>query len=419
MDESHHQLQSQKGADSIELAPPIPLLGKLNYEKQTLLPAAVLLTVLLCLTTLFFGHFTFVLNVKVDGEVVGTVADVQMLEEVIETASESVETVLGHHYKVADRVSYTLRLSSVADAETLDALPVEHSIFERIDGIEMHYAVSVDGIVLGYVPSIYALNTAKHDHLDALITDGALSASFVSDMEYGLTLIESDDEMILCDIPSFVETFSVETVQHITYTEPVPFSSTTIYDNERFDDESEITQVGVDGEVELLALVTYIDGEEIEHTILQSKVLIEAVSEIITVGTLERPLTASWGAYVWPTVGTLSSPFGPRRVAIGSSNHQGIDISAPHGTPVIAADGGEVIFVGWSGGFGNLIRIRHDNGHVTYYAHLSSMAVSVGQRVYRGQFLGGVGMTGTASGNHLHFEIRINGTPVDPLPFLP
>ena len=141
--------------------------------------------------------------------------------------------------------------------------------------------------------------------------------------------------------------------------------------------------------------------------------------EIILEGTQVRPLTASWGYYHWPTTGVITSTFGWRNVSIGTANHLGIDIAAPAGTPILAADGGEVFFADWFFGFGNLIRIRHDNGDVTYYAHLSGMDVYVGQRVYRGQQIGRMGMTGLASGNHLHFEIHINGMPVDPMPLLP
>ena len=404
-----------------QLTPSILALGKQKHEHKTLLPTAILLTLLLTFATLFFGRYTFILDVKVDGAVVGAVADTDMLETLIDTASISVETVLGHEYPVAERVSYTLRLASTSTAADLDTEPIEHNIFSHIDGVHLHYAVKIDGEVAAYVPSIAYFQTVKDDHLDALIDDGALSAEFLPDVDFGaeLELVESGDDMIVDDLDAFIETLPVETVAHHIYRESVPFAVTVIYDHMRFEDEHELVQAGMDGETEVVARVTYIDGQEVEHQILETKVVAEALSEIHLVGTLERPLTASFGAYIWPAAGTVTSLFGPRQVAIGSSNHQGIDIAAPHGTPIVAADGGEVIFVGASGGFGTLIQILHDNGHVTYYAHLSSTAVSVGERVYRGQFLGGMGMTGTASGVHLHFEIRIDGVPVDPLPFLP
>ena len=129
--------------------------------------------------------------------------------------------------------------------------------------------------------------------------------------------------------------------------------------------------------------------------------------------------TASTGSYIWPTYGTLSSRFGYRDTTIGSNNHQGIDISGPAGRPIRAADGGEVIRSGWSRSFGNVVQIRHDNGHITIYAHCSSLLVSVGDRVSQGQEIARKGRTGTASGVHLHFELIIDGVHVDPLLYLP
>jgi murein DD-endopeptidase MepM/ murein hydrolase activator NlpD len=119
------------------------------------------------------------------------------------------------------------------------------------------------------------------------------------------------------------------------------------------------------------------------------------------------------GALVWPTQGVLTSPYGWR----WGTMHRGIDIGAPSGTPIYAAAGGTVFYAGWMGGYGNLILIDHGDGRVTAYAHQSSLAVSGGQ-VGRGQIIGYVGSTGDSTGPHLHFELRVDGTAVDPLPYL-
>lgn len=127
--------------------------------------------------------------------------------------------------------------------------------------------------------------------------------------------------------------------------------------------------------------------------------------------------------FLWPTPDSnlVTSPFGPRRSpgGIGSTNHQGIDIGAPFGTPILASAGGVVELSGWNGGFGNYIRIYHSNGHHTVYAHNSRNHVRNGDRVVQGQHIADVGSTGNSTGPHVHFEIWVNGTPVDPLPFFP
>ncbi|MCS6783166.1 MAG: peptidoglycan DD-metalloendopeptidase family protein [Gloeomargarita sp. SKYBB_i_bin120] len=121
--------------------------------------------------------------------------------------------------------------------------------------------------------------------------------------------------------------------------------------------------------------------------------------------------------YIWPARGVLTSGFGPR----WGRMHQGIDIAGPVGTPIVAAASGTVIFAGWNaGGYGNLVKIWHDNGSVTYYAHNHRILVRENQRVEQGQLIAEMGSTGFSTGPHLHFEIRKRDRgPVNPLAFLP
>ena len=128
------------------------------------------------------------------------------------------------------------------------------------------------------------------------------------------------------------------------------------------------------------------------------------------------------GGYIWPvdsqyitsTVGGRNSPGG-----VGSTNHKGIDIAVPRGTPIYAADGGTVTYSGWMSGYGYLVQIDHGNGYVTRYGHNSSLTVSVGQHVYKGQQVARAGSTGNSTGNHCHFEVRYNGVAKNPLNYLP
>ena len=117
---------------------------------------------------------------------------------------------------------------------------------------------------------------------------------------------------------------------------------------------------------------------------------------------------------IWPVIGPVTSPFGMR----WGRMHEGIDIAAPTGTAIRAAAGGSVIYAGWLGGYGNLVVIDHGNGLATAYGHQSSVAVATGQAVSQGQTIGYVGSTGHSTGPHLHFEVRVNGVPVDPLGYL-
>lgn len=128
----------------------------------------------------------------------------------------------------------------------------------------------------------------------------------------------------------------------------------------------------------------------------------------VEVAARHRPLLS------WPVPGPVTSRFGPR----WSKMHSGIDIGASVGTPVQAAASGRVTRVAWIGGYGYTVEIDHGGGCTTFYAHLSRVLVRGGEEVERGQPIGSVGETGRVTGPHLHFELRLDGEPTDPLPLL-
>ena len=120
---------------------------------------------------------------------------------------------------------------------------------------------------------------------------------------------------------------------------------------------------------------------------------------------------------IWPTSGYVSSPYGLRWN--GTEFHQGIDIAADTGTPIVATADGVVTSAGWNGsGYGNMVDVDHGGGIVTRYGHASAVAVTVGQEVRRGQVIAYVGSTGYSTGPHLHYEVRVNGQPVNPAGYL-
>jgi lipoprotein NlpD len=121
------------------------------------------------------------------------------------------------------------------------------------------------------------------------------------------------------------------------------------------------------------------------------------------------------GTFSWPLQGVLYSRFGPR----SGHRHDGIDVSAPDGTAVLAAGDGEVVFAGEQAGYGSIVILRHAGGLVTVYAHASALLVREGAAVKRGDGIARVGQTGRTSGPHLHFEVREGTRPRDPLLFLP
>lgn len=131
--------------------------------------------------------------------------------------------------------------------------------------------------------------------------------------------------------------------------------------------------------------------------------------------------TPSSSGFVRPTNGSIGSGFGPRlHPILGYARmHSGVDISGATGQTIVSANGGRILYAGWRGGYGNTVIIDHGGGVTSLYAHMSSIEASTGQSVGRGERIGGVGSTGLSTGPHLHFEIRVDGEPVDPLRYIP
>jgi murein DD-endopeptidase MepM/ murein hydrolase activator NlpD len=158
-----------------------------------------------------------------------------------------------------------------------------------------------------------------------------------------------------------------------------------------------------------------------EQSEIQESQSLQAASAAIAAklqaaSTTSGPATApSAAGFIWPVSGPITSPFGMRWGTL----HPGIDIGVPTGTPIHAAAAGTVIYCGWEEGYGNLVVIDHHNGLATAYGHQTRVAVSCGQNVAQGDVIGYSGCTGFCTGPHVHFEVRVNGTPVDPLGYLP
>ncbi len=151
---------------------------------------------------------------------------------------------------------------------------------------------------------------------------------------------------------------------------------------------------------------------EVEALAAQSAALAAAIRDAQAGSTGSGAPSAA--GFIWPVNGPVVSGFGMR----WGRMHEGIDIAAALGTPIHAAASGTVIHAGWLGGYGNLVVVDHGDGLATAYAHASAILVAVGEQVSQGDTLSLVGSTGNSTGPHLHFEVRVNGSAVDPLLYL-
>lgn len=226
------------------------------------------------------------------------------------------------------------------------------------------------------------------------------------------SIIRVGDELIIT-IPE--PELSVERKEELYYEEEYDEDVIYIDNDDWFTTDSVTRQEPSAGFRRVVAEVSFRNEKEVSRDIIKEEVVMEAVPKIVERGTKIPP------SYIKPlSGGRQSSGFGRRKTPTrgASSYHRGIDWATPTGTAVFASSGGTVAKAGWGGGYGYVVYVNHADGRQTRYAHLSKVLVKSGQSVSQGQRIALSGNTGISSGPHLHFEMLINGTQVNPLNYL-
>ena len=214
-------------------------------------------------------------------------------------------------------------------------------------------------------------------------------------------------QIIKLSMPNYV--LNVKSVEKMEIEEKTSFVTEYRIDNTMYKGDKEVLSTGSLGKKIVKLQLTKQNGIQIEKKVLEEVVVASPKKEIVALGTKE-----SGNIFRRPAYGAISSRFGFR----SGRPHEGIDIAGNSGDPIYAAAGGKVIYSGWESGYGNLIKIDHGDGYITYYGHNTKNLVSVGKKVSKGDKIATLGTTGNSTGPHLHFEVRSNGKPVDPMKFL-
>lgn len=226
------------------------------------------------------------------------------------------------------------------------------------------------------------------------------------------SMIRVGDELIVT-VPE--PELSVERVEQKYYEEDYEAEVIYVDNDDWYTTQTKTLQEPSAGHRIVVADISYRNQEEVERTILKEEITYEAVPKIVERGTKIPP------TYVKPiSGGRLSSGFGRRKSPTrgASSYHKGVDWATPTGTAVMASSAGTVVKAGWGSGYGYVVYINHGDGRQTRYGHLSKVLVSVGQSVSQGQKIALSGNTGVSTGPHIHFEILLNGSQVNPLDYL-
>lgn len=202
----------------------------------------------------------------------------------------------------------------------------------------------------------------------------------------------------------------VEQTAEVVKQEEIPYTTRYVSDSSLWSWQMQTITAGKKGLKEVTSVVTMVNGKVIDEKVIGVKTLREPVEAVVKQGTKKAAVQGT-GNFIWPTNGILTSGYGWR----WGKFHRAVDIGAPHGTAIYAADAGTVTYAGWRTSYGYVVEIDHGNGYQTLYAHCSKLLVSRGQKVSKGQTIARIGSTGNSTGPHVHFEIKKNGSHVNPL----
>ena len=253
------------------------------------------------------------------------------------------------------------------------------------------------------------------DTLSTIANSHGLFVKEVLALNSGLsenTMLQIGDEIIIT-VPQ--PELTIRTVEQSTYEEAFFGEVEYIYNDSWYTTKSVVLQEEEAGYHEVTAMITKQNGTEQSREIISEVVLKEPVCKKIEVGTQTPP------TYIKPlSGGRQTSGYGRRKAPTrgASTNHRAIDWATPTGTAIWASCGGTVSVAGWQSGYGYVVYINHPDGNQTRYGHLSKILVSAGQKVKQGQKIALSGNTGRSTGPHLHFELRVNGTPVNPYNYI-
>lgn len=390
----------------------------LRLFRLYLLPAAAAVALVWLVRSVL--TLPFALRVMVDGQTVGYVASEEIFDNAradvlarVNSARQQLATDQGSLIWDVEP-GYTLAVSETTMTES----EIANEIL-RISGSEITEGTAV------YWDGQLRFVTTEGDHLRRYLNaqlqpwdnpaDPTLQASFA----HGLRLVDgiylTDSVVPYAQILSALQAddgaaLQVQVTQRVTESAEIPFDTQTQEDSNLDFGKSETLQQGMPGSEVITRELTYLNGQQIDDQVVDITVTQAPTPEIIRRGTrLKSGMIGKLGTgtFIWPVPGYKSIS----RWAILPYVHRGVDIAAPYGTPIYAADSGTVVqVVPMHYSWGNYVQIDHGNGYKTLYAHMSGFAVQVGDTVSQGQIIGYVGSTGDSTGNHCHLEMSYNDT---------
>ncbi|MBO5201037.1 MAG: peptidoglycan DD-metalloendopeptidase family protein [Clostridia bacterium] len=353
-------------------------------------------------------------NVHVDGKAVANVASHSVYEEGVKAAGKLLNGD-------KDSIGNTeLKAVITVNAKSASAKEVGALILKNAASVCDGYKVTIGEDITLFVEDKAEVEAAIQNRLNAFNVEGAeceskFTAQVGVEQAY-FSLKALSDSKLATDTISTLDVVTTA-VKKTAYT--VPYETVTTRTSSQLAGYIKVTKSGVRGKNEKVEEITYLNGAVTATNKLSDVVVSSPVNEVIVIGTGKASYNsayqnASTAGFKWPLTvkGTITSYWGDGR------GHKGVDLAVPVGTKVLAVKGGTVVEARYTSDYGYHVTIDHGNGVKTRYAHNKYNTVSVGQTVSAGQVIAISGNSGRSSGPHLHFEVIINGTRVNPAPYI-
>ncbi|WP_273419184.1 murein hydrolase activator EnvC family protein [Veillonella caviae] len=391
-----------------------------QYKKKTRLVAALLTGLVLCGTPAYIGaedeDLTNQLDQiqqqvndqntkKVDAEtVIGSVSEqLRQIEEQLRQASAELGVI--QQQRVAVENDITINERQLQEAQ------------KRLEGREAVFYKRVRDIYIN----------GRLSYLDVVIGSKDFN-DFANRLEVLRRIINSDINLIneikkeRADIEARKQQLEANRVKLVEIEKAVIAKQSEI--EQKKAERNEVLQRAQNDRATAMQAIEELNASSAQVTALLKERQAARAAAAAAAAAAEQAQSYTWvqgsGQLGWPASGEITSPFGYRTHPIWGTTiyHAGIDIGVDEGVPVHAADGGTVVWSGWMGGYGYAVVIDHGNGLSTLYGHNSELVVSEGEAVGKGQVIAYAGSTGNSTGPHVHFEVRVNGDPVDPMGYL-
>ncbi len=360
----------------------------------------------------------FAYKVNYGGEVIATVKDKTQFDAAVKIVKERVNSFEEEVDAAVQTPKYeaTVVLNSVIDTE--DA--VADAIIANTEKIVEGYEVRVDGKVVACLE-----NDTISTYIDARKNNFAINPESVCQFEKNIELVkgyyltsdfDTEEEAKLA-----VDEVPVKCVATVVTDIEIANKTVKQYTNTMLRGDSKVLVAGSNGVRRLTETVTTVNGEVSERVTVTDVTVSEPVNRVVKVGTAVSTASASQQLIAQNSGFICPLPAGSFKISAyygDGRNHKGLDLCAPKGTSIFAVASGTVTYSGWKNGYGYMVIIDHGDGKVTKYAHASSLCVQRGERVSAGQVIARVGSTGNSTGNHLHFEVVVNGVNHNPAPYL-